>query len=54
MSRSVTRLGSATNPDVQISVSQNALKNHGHAAHTDDIVAPQGRACPDAGGPGGW
>ena len=54
MSRSVTRLGSATNPDVQISVSQNALKNHGHAARTDDIVAPQGRGCPDAGGPGGW
>lgn len=45
--------GSATNPYVQISVSQNAVKNHGHAAHADDIIAPQGGDCPDAGGPGG-
>jgi hypothetical protein len=45
--------GSATNPYVQITVSQNAVKTHGHAAHENDIIpAPQG-GCPDAPGDGG-
>jgi len=45
--------GSATNPYVQIRVSQNAVKTHGHAAHVNDIIAPPGGVCPDAGNPGG-
>ena len=40
--------GSATNPFVSISVSENALKNpHGHAGHADDLIDPAGGVCPD-------
>jgi hypothetical protein len=46
--------GSATNPFVEITVSENALKNpHGHAGHEDDLIDPAGGVCPDGDDNGG-